>query len=89
MVAYVSITKHLNKQDVVYVSVLLNEWKLLVTLSSSGQQTFDPNKAVFSPEFTGQRAQTLSYDHTPHLECSDCQYQTLVACDILAQFNVH
>ena len=20
------------------------------------------------------------YDHVPHLECSDCQYQTFVAC---------
>ena len=36
--------------------------------------------AVFSPEFTGQRAQIISHDHTPHLECSDCQYQTFGAC---------
>ena len=35
---------------------------------------------VFSPEFTGQRAQILSHDHAHHLECSDCQYQTFVAC---------
>ena len=35
---------------------------------------------MFSPEFTGQRAQILSHDHTHHLECSDCQYQTFVAC---------
>ena len=27
--------------------------------------------AVFSPEFTGGRAQIISHDHTPHLECSD------------------
>ena len=45
----------------------------------------DPNApileaTVFSPEFTGQRAQTISHDHTPHLECSDCHYQTFVAC---------
>ena len=37
-------------------------------------------RPVFSPEFTGQRAQIISHDHTPHLECSDCQHQTLVAC---------
>ena len=37
-------------------------------------------KTVFSPEFTGQRVQILSHDHTPHLECSDCQYQTFAAC---------
>ena len=36
--------------------------------------------AVFSPEFTGQRAQIVSHDHAPHLEYSNCQYQTLVAC---------
>ena len=36
--------------------------------------------SVFSPEFTGQKAQIVSHDHAPHLECSDCQYQTLVAC---------
>ena len=36
-------------------------------------------RAVFSPEFTGQRAQ-ISHDHSHHLECSDCQYQTFVAC---------
>ena len=35
---------------------------------------------VFSPEFTGRRAQIIFHDHTPHLECSDYQYQTLVAC---------
>ena len=35
---------------------------------------------VFSPEFTGQRAQIISQDHAHHLECSDCQYQTLGAC---------
>ena len=28
---------------------------------------------VFSPEFTGQRAQIISQDHVHHLECSDCQ----------------
>ena len=28
--------------------------------------------AVFSLEFTGRRAQILSHDHTPHLQCSDC-----------------
>ena len=28
--------------------------------------------AVFSPEFTGRRAQIISHDHTHHLECSDC-----------------
>ena len=35
--------------------------------------------SVFSLEFTGQRAQILSHDHAHHLECSHCQYQTLVA----------
>ena len=35
---------------------------------------------MFSPEFTGQRAQTISHDHAHHFECSDCHYQTLVAC---------
>jgi len=29
-------------------------------------------KTVFSPEFTGRRAQIISHDHTHHLECSDC-----------------
>ena len=33
---------------------------------------------VFSPEFTGQRAQIVSDDLAHHLEYSDCQYQTLV-----------
>ena len=28
---------------------------------------------VFSPGFTGQRAQIISHDHAPHLDCSDCQ----------------
>ena len=37
-------------------------------------------KTVFSPEFTGQRGQIIFYDHTPRLECSDCQYQTFVGC---------
>ena len=32
---------------------------------------------MFSPD---QRAKILSHDHAHHLECSDCQYQTLVAC---------
>ena len=44
------------------------------------------------PEFTGQRAQVLSYDHTHHLECSDCHYQTFVACILLSTkhfINVH
>ena len=36
--------------------------------------------SVFSPEFLGRRAQIISYDPAPHLECSDSQYQTLVAC---------
>ena len=36
--------------------------------------------AVFSPGFTGQRAQIMSHDHDPHLECSNCQYQILVSC---------
>ena len=35
---------------------------------------------MFSPEFTGQRAQILSHDHAHHLERSDFQYQTLVSC---------
>jgi len=35
---------------------------------------------VFSPEFTGQRAQIIFHDHTPHLEYSDCHYQMFVAC---------
>ena len=35
---------------------------------------------MFSPEFTGQRAEILSHDHAHHLECSDCQYQTFVTC---------
>ena len=35
-------------------------------------------ESVFSLEFTGRRPQILSHDHTHHLECSDCQYQTLV-----------
>ena len=26
----------------------------------------------------------LSHDHTPHLECSDCQYQTFAACVLLS-----
>ena len=28
---------------------------------------------MFSPGFTGQRAQIISHDHAPHLDCSDCQ----------------
>ena len=28
--------------------------------------------SVFSPEFTGRRAQIIFHDHTPHLEHSDC-----------------
>ena len=35
---------------------------------------------MFSPEFTGQRAQIIFHDHTPHLEYSDCHYQMFVAC---------
>ena len=35
---------------------------------------------TFPPKFTGRRAQIISHDHTPHLECSDCHYQTLVEC---------
>ena len=35
---------------------------------------------MFSPEFLGQRAQVISVTTPPHLECSDSQYQTLVAC---------
>ena len=35
---------------------------------------------MFSPEFTGHRAQILSHDYDHHLECNDCQYQALVAC---------
>ena len=31
-------------------------------------------------QFTGQRGQMISHDHAPLLECSDCQYQTFVAC---------
>ena len=27
-----------------------------------------PLEHVFSPEFTGQRPQIISHDHTPHLE---------------------
>ena len=42
--------------------------------------TSPPSTPVFSPEFTGQRVQILSYDHAHHLEYSDCQYQTLGAC---------
>ena len=34
---------------------------------------------VFSPEFIGQRAQTISHGHAPYLECSDCHCQTVVA----------
>ena len=37
-------------------------------------------RVVFSPEFTGRRAQIISHDHTHHLECSDCHYQTFVVC---------
>ena len=39
-----------------------------------------PLEHVFSPKFTGQRAQIISHDHTHHLECSDCHYQTFVTC---------
>jgi len=45
-------------------------WSLMVFIDYS---------TVFSPEFTGQRVQILSHDHAHHLECSDCQYQTLFA----------
>ena len=41
-------------------------------------------QAVFSPEFTGRRAQILSHDHTHHLERSDCQYQIFAACVLLS-----
>ena len=41
-------------------------------------------RPVFSTEFTGQRSQILSHDHAHHLECSDCQYQTLVECVLLS-----
>ena len=41
-------------------------------------------ESVFSPEFTDQRAQIISHDHAPHLECSGCQYQTFVACVLLS-----
>ena len=41
-------------------------------------------QAVFSPEFTGRRAQIISHDHAHHLERSDCHYQTLVACVLLS-----
>ena len=41
----------------------------------------------------GNRKLCASHDHAPHLKCSDCQYQTLVArvCqqNILVEFNVH
>ena len=36
---------------------------------------------VFSPGFTGQRAQIVSHGHAPHLEC---QYPTLVSCVLLS-----
>ena len=46
---------------------------------------------VFSSEFTDQRAQLIPHDHAPHLECSDCKYQTLVACVPLSAkyFSIH
>ena len=50
---------------------------LLVAADSAGTAGI---AAVFSPEFTGRRAQILSHDHTYHLEHSDCQYQTIAAC---------
>ena len=39
---------------------------------------------MFSLEFTDQRVQIISHDHTPHLVYSNCQYQTLVACVTLS-----
>ena len=35
---------------------------------------------MFLPEFLGRMAQVISVTTPPHLECSDSQYQTLVAC---------
>ena len=47
---------------------------------SAHRQTlsFQRQITVFLPEFTGQRAQIVPHDHAHHLECSDCEYQTLV-----------
>ena len=36
---------------------------------------------VFSPEFTDQRAQIVSHDHAPHLECNNFSNKQL--------FHVH
>ena len=31
-------------------------------------------------DLQAKRVQIMSHDHAPHLECSNCQYQTLVSC---------
>ena len=52
-------------------------FSLILTLTTPSPS---PSIPVFSPEFTGQRAQIISHHHTHHLECSDCQYQAFVTC---------
>ena len=68
-------------------------WNHFHYCTATVAQLWPINIPVFSPEFTGQRTQIISRDHTPHLECSDCQYQTFVACvplstKYLVQFNI-
>ena len=40
---------------------------------------------MFSPEFTGQRAQIISHDHTHHLECVIVSTKHLLQVYFLAQ----
>ena len=70
--------KWVTRGQIVFLKVMVQE--LRQGLMSCRNMPGLGYTSVFSPEFTDQRAQILSHDHTHHLECSDCQYQTFVAC---------
>ena len=48
-------------------------------LALSSDNIHHPNISVLTRVYRSKGTKKI-YDHAPHLECSDSQYQTLVAC---------
>ena len=89
-----SLVAQINSENELLLSVFQNETSSMnheeVYLLMNEFQNL-PLEHVFSPEFTGQRAQIILHGHPHHLEYSDCHYQTFVACVPLStkHFSVH